>query len=722
MADSPLNIQPTVFPRFDSLVAPVQRERNDKRQYSRRAFYYATNPIARPKSRDYLIKSYSQFITSYTGDLKIAFQYALRTRLDKPLESQIIQAKILGGQTVSETEQTDDCVFEKFHHNQDDPETFDFGIEILADVDNFDSTRVPTLLDCVSILTLIKSVNLLTDILNKPFLVQYHALEMTLTMIYDKKLMDNDYADAAFKMLVNHMSRTKVYADHETRPSVLNHPPLTRPPLLQNEASPSLLHSGFLRTVKEHPGRHALDYRSETTQFTLTFGQLDALTTTLAHKLRSSIPRAANRAQTIIPAYMTASAAFYVSWLAVLKAGFAFCPLPFNAPAIELQNIVEDVCAALVLTDGPMVCGCPWDAWYCDDDELSACLDVNDFIVKWMRTPYVADDRPLPSIAETDVAYVMYSGSSNGLPKGIKITHLAAASAITSHCKHIAAYMSKRGFRWLQSAPPTSDTCVLEIFTTWSTGGTLCSVPFPHLLNMTTAINKTSATITSATAKMASTIEPCQTPSLRQLWCINEDFTPSLIERLEQKSPHTPYTALTLLKAYSTPSCAISATIIPCLSSATRESVIGAPLPTSSIVLLCSRMKTPVPLGCAGDLYIGGAQLSSGFLNRHDLDAGEFVSSAVYGRLCRTGDRGRIVRDVKGGFVVEVLRGVVGIEQQQQQMVESEDGSVEDGQGGKNMVDSFTGAGTIEDGEEEKKEVDVTEANVLSLINKKIHK
>jgi non-ribosomal peptide synthetase component F len=68
-------------------------------------------------------------------------------------------------------------------------------------------------------------------------------------------------------------------------------------------------------------------------------------------------------------------------------------------------------------------------------------------------------------------------------------------------------------------------------------------------------------------------------------------------------------------------------------------------------------------LGCAGDLYIGGPQLSSGFLNRPDLDAEYFLHSGVYGRLCETGDRARVVKDTKGEFVVEVLRGV-GVKQQ----------------------------------------------------------
>lgn len=165
MADSSLDSRPTVFPRFDTLATPARRERNDNRQCSRRAFYYATNPVARPKSRDALLQSYTQFITSYTGESEVTFQYALRTRLDKPLESQIVQAKILNGQTVSEIEQTDDCVLDVVQPHEDVTEAFDFGLEILADVDNFDSAKAPTLLDCVSAPCLTETVNQLTDAL-----------------------------------------------------------------------------------------------------------------------------------------------------------------------------------------------------------------------------------------------------------------------------------------------------------------------------------------------------------------------------------------------------------------------------------------------------------------------------------------------------------------------------------------------------------------------------
>ena len=531
-------------------------------------------------------------------------------------------------------------------------------------------------------------------------------MNMTLTLRYDALRMDEEYADAAFKMLVNHVSQRQVYAPQETRLSILDHPPLQPSPLHSKEAEVSLLYSGFQKAVNEYPNRRALDYRSETTQFTMTYRQLDAITTALAHKLRSSIPQIPHSTRTIVPVYMDPSPALYISWLAVLKAGFAFCPLPVGAPALELQSIVEDACASIVLTNGPMLCGCPWDAWYRDDDDLSTYLDVTDFITTWMQTPQIFNNRPLPYIAKTDLGYVIYSSeNSPAMPIGTEMTHRAASTTISSYSKQIPSYMSKKGFRWLTSASPVSHTSVLEVFTTWSTGGTLCAVS--PTLDLTTAINKFSATITTANHSQASTLDLARVPSLRHLWCIGA-LPLSLMQQLQTVS-RSAYSPLTVLKLYTAPTNPILTGIVSPVSSSTRDSIIGSPLPGTSVLLLHSTTGDTVPLGAVGDLYITGAGLPSGYLIRPDLNAGAFLVHPVYGRLYKTGDRGRLVKNGSGELVVDLVKSVGSLDVEVKE-IESVDGrdSVA------SMVDSFTEASVLES--EDK--IDVTEANVLSLIGK----
>jgi non-ribosomal peptide synthetase component F len=534
---------------------------------------------------------------------------------------------------------------------------------------------------------------------------------MTLTLRYDTILMNEEYADAAFKMLVDHISRTQFYTDQETRLPILNHTAFDRSLLHENEVEAQSLHSGFHKTANKYPDRRALDYRSESAQFTLTYRQLDALTTALAHKLLSDVHRS-QCIQVIVPVYMETSAEFYISWLAVLKAGFVICPLPVDAPPIVLQSIVEDTCASVVLTDGPMLCGCPWDAWYCDDDELSTYLDVNEFITTWMQTPHMPNEKPLPRIADTDLAYVVYNSESSAMPVGVKMAHQAVSKTIASYFKQIPSYMSSKGFRWLVSSSHVSHTAVLEIFTTWSTGGTLCAVSSTQ--DLTTAINKVSATITTATSLQASTLDLARVPSLRHLWCT--DTAPKSLVRQLQDMSETTYSLLTVLRLYITSNNSLLTGIISPISPSYRDSIIGSPLPGTSVLLLHHRNKTPVPLGVVGDLYIGGAGLPSGFMNHPDLDARSLHWHPGYGRLYNTGDRGRFVKGDKGYLLVDL------VEKSRSAIVEKEEDEevkkVEERAGGRNsvasMVDSFTEACIIES--EEK--IDLAEANVLSLIGK----
>lgn len=531
-------------------------------------------------------------------------------------------------------------------------------------------------------------------------------MDMTLTLRYDAYLMDEEYADAAFKMLVNHMSRRQVYAPQATRLSILSHSPLQPSPLYSKEAEVLLLYSGFQKIVNEYPNRRALDYWSETTQSTMTYRQLDAITTALAHKLLSSIPQVSHSTRTIVPVYMDASPALYISWLAVLKARFAFCPLPVGAPALELQSIVEDTCASVVLTNGPMLCGCPWDAWYRDDDDLSTYLDVNEFITTWMQTPQTFNVKPLPCIAKTDLAYVIYSSeNSSATPVGTEMTHRAASTTISSYSKQIPSYMSKKGFRWLTSASPVSHASVLEVFTTWSTGGTLCAVS--PTLDLTTAVNKVSATITTANHLQASTLDLARVPSMRHLWCLGA-LPQSLMQQLRNVS-RSAYSPLTVLRLYTTPTDSILTGIISPVSSSTRDSIIGSPLFGTSALLLDPATRAAVPLGAVGDLYISGAGLPSGYLNRPDLDAAAFLVHPVYGRLYKTGDRGRLVKNGIGELVVDLVQDsrTVNVEVKETESVDGRDSVA-------SMVDSFTEASVLES--EEK--LDVTEANVLSLIGK----
>ena len=517
---------------------------------------------------------------------------------------------------------------------------------------------------------------------------------------FDRWLVPDAGVKAIASILASYLSDGKINpsteeyaaAQNDSLLSVLNFPPQEWPTGFQNEAHTSgrfLLHNEFLRRAVDCSEKNALDFLHSFSIGTgghrdvLTYAEIDIMSTSLADELLCILRQrgppkypAGPSSDHIIPVYMSTCPELYISYLAILKAGWAFCPLPLDAPAQRLNDILHDIEPTVVMGRGKeseaaewSEASKPWLPAWIDVSEICSTRGSSARCRPSLHTNEKCREHlKLNEASPTDLAYVLYTSGSTGRPKGVQITHLAATCSISSHI-HIASsntrYTSQS--RWFQFAAPTFDPSIMEIFVTLSTGATLCSSTRELMLSDTEAtITSSEATIMMATPSLASLLRPANVPTLQDIWTMGEKLNHKVIRnfakgevglfgkptRMDQLSNHK-----SLTNAYGPTEGTINCTLLPDLSRNVRGSIIGQPLPTCSIFIINPRTESikPVPAGFVGELAIGGPQISIGYLNRPEQNTVAFVKSTRYGRLYRTGDKARIVWNTQGQPMLEFL-------------------------------------------------------------------
>lgn len=465
--------------------------------------------------------------------------------------------------------------------------------------------------------------------------------------------------------------------------STLNFPPLLSPPPRSRASncepdypnSAYLLHSAFEKQVLQTPHVPALDFIStlSTTDSTakhdiLSYDELDAAATNLAIELLALMPqdKDVTSEQHIVPVYMSTSPELYISYLAVLKAGFAFSPIPVDAPPSRTKEILQDIRSRVILGVGNESSLKEWSA----KDVGAIWMNVTQ-LSKWKSFSHSTESHIFedahrktfkpPKITDDQIAYLLFTSGSTGKPKGVQVPHLAAACSIESHSTAIPLpEVAADGFRWFQFAAPTFDPSLMEIFVTLSSGGTLCSAPRDLILqDLEGTVNESRASIMMATPSLAALLRPSRLTTLKHLWTMGEKLNRTVINNFacRDDSQDISRTNYNLVNAYGPTEGAINCTFLTPVTYSVRGSIIGEALPTCSMFVLDpnSHVPQPVPVGYAGELAIGGPQVSKGYLNREMETAKAFVESDEFGRLYRTGDMARFVWDASGRQLIEFL-------------------------------------------------------------------
>jgi amino acid adenylation domain-containing protein len=415
--------------------------------------------------------------------------------------------------------------------------------------------------------------------------------------------------------------------------SIVNHPP-------SKIRGPELLHE----LVRGSAGgnRSALEFQpAEGPRQRFSYAQLHNISDELADHLQSmldlfSLPN--GHKQATIPFLIPQSPELYVTVLAVLKAGAAFCPLHLDAPQDRLKFIIEDTSAKVVFTTCALKAKLEW--------ESGPEIILVDTILKGLGTH---SDRGrtcrLRRCEPGDLAYVMYTSGSTGLPKPVGVSHVASTQSLLAHEKHIPQFN-----RFLQFAAPTFDVFVFEMFFPLSRGETVVGCDRNELLvDLPAMMNRLDIDAAELTPTVVGTLlrKRSHVPNLKLLLTIGETLTPPIIDEFGSSSSR----AGILHGLYGPTEAAVHCTSVSRFPSDFKSGIIGSPLETVSCLITAihdsEKSTAPdlnvLPRGHVGELVIGGTQLAVGYLNRPDQTASAFVDTQAYGRLYKTGDKARLL-------------------------------------------------------------------------------
>jgi amino acid adenylation domain-containing protein len=459
-----------------------------------------------------------------------------------------------------------------------------------------------------------------------------------------------------------------------SQPSVLNFPPKSSPlPLLRQDTTTletndentptSLLHHWFEQRVLDSPQSVAIDYLTDLesgsrTQFT--YSQINNVATRLANKLVETCSQSPQSFKTVA-VLMGPCPELYISYLAALKAGVAFCPIAVDAPEERKEALMADLKPSALLTTASSTESGSWSSL-----GLAEAIDVISYLTECDAEPTTASFST--STTENDVAYILYTSGTTGLPKGVAVSHLSAACTISSLSTHYGFTLPPSGskpVRWFQGAAPTFDISLFEIFWTLSTGSTLCCAPRKFTLqDIDKVITTLEADITNITPSFASLLDPS---SIQGLMVGGETLNARLLQDFAPYNPTTEsevsHVPNGIYNGYGPTETAIYCIAQAHVPENQRGSVIGTPLATCGALIVEERSHSqdrktlePVPMGAVGELVITGPQVSKiGYLNRPDETATAFVDDSRWGRAYKTGDRARIVWDASGSPAVEFL-------------------------------------------------------------------
>jgi amino acid adenylation domain-containing protein len=384
------------------------------------------------------------------------------------------------------------------------------------------------------------------------------------------------------------------------------------------------LHELFEEQVERTPHTTAVVLESQS----LTYDQLNQQANRLAHHLRTLGVKPDKR----IGICVERGIDMIVALLAVLKAEGAYVPLDPGYPVERLRFMLKDSAPMALLTHYHL------RELFADIASDLPVVELNGNGEEWSDQPATNPKRSHEGLRVENLAYVIYTSGSTGVPKGVALEHQNAVNYVCWARQNLAAAALEQT---LFSTSLNFDLAVFECFAPLTTGGTIRIVTNVLELENRPLDVTLVATVPSA---MRALVESNHVPSaVRAVVLGGELLKKSLVEKIFATTQ-----VENVCNIYGPTETTTNSTWMETKRGEPYGQHIGRPVANTQVYILDPR-KEPVPIGVVGEIYIAGAGVTRGYLNRPQLTAERFLKDPFAGkpdaRMYRTGDLGRWLED-----------------------------------------------------------------------------
>ncbi|WP_441338245.1 amino acid adenylation domain-containing protein [Microcystis sp. M110S1] len=390
------------------------------------------------------------------------------------------------------------------------------------------------------------------------------------------------------------------------------------------------IHQLFEEQVERTPNDVAVVFEEQQ----LTYNELNRRANQLAHYLQSL----GVKPDELVGICVERSLEMIVGLLGILKAGGAYVPLDPDYPQERLSFMLEDSQVKVLVTQAKLVESIP------EHQAQLICLDT-----EWEKIAQNIPSNPESGVKPDNLTYIIYTSGSTGKPKGVLVNH---ANVVRLFAATDSWYHFNSNDVWTLFHSYAFDFSVWEMWGALLYGGRLVVVPylvtrspeaFYQLLcqEKVTILNQTPtafrqliqveeslkgsfpplsrgvrgdrSSTTDNDLSLRLVIfggEALEINSLQPWFNRHGDQCPQLVNMygITETTVHVTYRPLSMTDLDST------------------ASVIGCPIPDLQVYLLDQYLQL-VPVGVPGEMYVGGAGVTKGYLNRPELTTERFIPS-----------------------------------------------------------------------------------------------